>query len=298
MRMKVRNIDLMLVDAEHAAYRAYYVHTVPGHELMTSRGTLSGCFYGFFSILKKKIEEYGPKDLVVCWGDKTVNLKRRKIYPSYKLNRTTKPMDFVNQVEDIKYALYLMMIEQCYSPEYEADDVIATISNRFLDDSSGDVIILSGDKDMCQLVSDRVFVLNPKSGGKSQDVLLDREKVFEKFGVYPELLADYLTLLGDDTDNIPGVSGIGEKTATKILVENGPIRNWIQSIDMITASDKVKSSLKETVQQLFISKRLISLTHSSVDLKGVVDTNPYESADEIFDKYEMKKIRPEGLTLR
>jgi 5'-3' exonuclease len=178
---------------------------------------------------------------------------------------------------------------------YEADDLIATLVHQFnegriLDDTC---LIVSGDKDMFQLITNGVHVVSPAIGYAKHDVEYDEAKAKEKFGVSPDMLADYLSLLGDNSDNIPGVAKVGEKTALQLLIDNGPIRNWINSIDTITATDKIKQNLRDSREQLFINKKLISLKNVKVTLNTPPVPTDLPLVESVFNKYEMRKIRPE-----
>lgn len=312
MKLKLREIDLLLIDGEYVAHRAHYAFTKgePHEWLQTASGLLSGCFYGFFQILLRKIQDYSPKRVVVCWGDKRGNLKRRQIFADYKAQRDAAPIALLDQVADIQASLFCLGIEQFTSAGYEADDVIATIVQQQFEpenicNDSAKCVIVSGDKDLLQLINKQVFVVSPASGFVKSDIEYNEDKVEEKYGVSVKMLADYLTLLGDKVDNIPGVEGVGEKTAAKLLNDNGPIYDWFSKTESIQASEKVKQKLSQSRKQMVISKKLISLKDLNVPLDKVKtwlsvviqddDDMVLErgAVQDIFDKYEMKKIRPE-----
>ncbi len=299
MRIKVKQnslfsdkIDLLLIDGEYSLYRSHFAYSKPGIFLSTSSGTPSGAFYGFFSSLYKWLDTYGAESNIICWGSKRSDLRRRDLLPSYKSHRLQMPSELYNQEKDVKKALHMMQFPQYVSAGYEADDVIA----RFVYSSSiaypeRKVIIITADKDMRQLITESVKVIKPDSKG---DVIFNTTKVREDFGVGPELLSDYLSLLGDDVDGIEGIPSIGEKTAAKLLQDNGGIKNWFNDIENINATDKIKKMLSENKDRLVLNKRLISLAESktiTVNILNEVEEN--ETAEEIFDRYEMKKFRPE-----
>lgn len=300
------NLGLMIVDGDYLFYRAHFAYSVyhgPQGALKTSTGLDSGAFYGFFSMLLRKIETYSPKQIIICWGDKRSNLERRKLFSSYKESRVSMSSDFFSQLLDVKEALFLMNIEQYLNIGYEADDIIATFAHKFEQDKklndSEMCMIVSNDKDLLQLVTDKIFVTSSSSGRVKGDVIYTVEKVVEKFGVPPNILADYLSLVGDNSDGIPGVDGVGPRTAVKLLLENGPIKNWIGRLSDVNIKDSIKNKISQSLQQLVINKKLISL--KSVNLIPILvefkDSLSYKSASEVFDKYEMRKIRPESILI-
>jgi len=301
LQIKFNTTDILLIDGDYVAHRAYYAHTYlykPELTLHTSTGKLSGCFYGFFQIILKEISDFSPKEVIVFWGDKKSNLFKSQLYSSYKSQRKLPPKELFSQVQDIKTSIcYLPNIKQYLTPKYEADDLIATYINNFANDRK--CIILSGDKDFFQLVSDKVLVSFLSIEKHKYDDLWDKDRVIKKFGVSPENFADYLALIGDKSDNIPGVKGIGPKTAVKLLNDNGPIKVWFNQIENIKANNKIKNLLFQYKDNLYLSKKLISLKNINVPLNPInfstlIDSN-FNNLNEIFDSYEMVKIRPEDL---
>lgn len=295
MKLSVITTDLMIVDGDYLSHRGYYAFTRldnPSATLRTSTGIESGAFYGFFSLLLRKIRDYGPKKIAICWSDKRSNLQRMSILPTYKSNRDDTPTSLISQTEDIKKALFYLNIPQYLTPTREADDLIAGLVERSKK-ADLNVRIISNDKDFMQLVSDKVSLVNLATGAVKVDKEYFLKEVEERYGIPPSLIADYLSLIGDSSDGIPGVEGIGPKTASKILRENGPIRDWFKSIDTMKASDTIKKKLQESKEKLIINKKLISLVSSrDVDILPVFFEELNENEDIIFDKYEMKKIRP------
>jgi len=159
------------------------------------------------------------------------------------------------------------------------------------------IVIISNDKDMLQLVNERVTVCTPSH---SNYVEYTTEKVKEKFGITPDFLSDYLCLVGDSSDNVPGVAGIGPKTAVQLLNDNGRIRDWFANIRDITTSAYIKSVLIGNRENMVISKRLVTLNDfydaplDKLDFKG---RELSSSPEPIFDKYEMTEIRPYNFLL-
>lgn len=285
--------EILLIDGEYLLYRSYFAFNRPGNVLMTSDGLLSGAFYGFFSYLLKYLERYGAENNIVCWGSHRKDLKRLEILPTYKHDRKEMPPELRRQEEDIKKSLCSMQFSQYTSAGYESDDVIAHfVQTTSLLHPDRRAYIVTGDKDLRQLVTDYVKVIAPTNGG---DVVHNVSKVTEDFGVGPELLADYLTLVGDSSDGIEGIPSIGEKTAAKLLQDNGPIKDWFNDIDSIKATDRIKQTLQDHQEQLVVNKTIISLAKCDIIPVNMIvmdDVDP-ETIDKLFDQYEMKKIRPE-----
>ena len=194
----------MVVDSEAMFHRAYHAFTSDKICLRTSTGALSGGFHGFFSMLYNQVQSFSPKEMIFCWGDKRANLLRRNIYPAYKGNRSDTPRErFDEQLFDVQLVLDVMGFVQYTSQGYEGDDVIATVVKDrlqpYLDsDPTAVIAILSSDKDMLQLVNNRVTVYHVASSIPTE---FTPAKVEEKYGVTPALFADYLCLVGDDNDN-------------------------------------------------------------------------------------------------
>jgi DNA polymerase-1 len=286
--------ELLLIDGEYLLYRSYFAFNRPGNSLKTSTGKLSGAFYGFFSYLAKYLDRYGAENNIICWGSHRTDLKRLEILPTYKHDRKSMPMELRVQEQDIKSALSSIQFSQYTSTGYESDDVIAHfIYTTALLHPDRKAFIVTGDKDLRQLITKDVQVIAPTTGG---DTVHNISKVTEDFGVGPELLADYLTLVGDTSDGIEGIPSIGEKTAAKLLQENGAIKDWFNDIFSIIATEKIKQVLQDHREQLIINKTVISLT-KCVDIPvirlSMADGENPTTVNTLFDLYEMKKIRPE-----
>jgi len=299
MKIQLKKAELLIIDADYICHRAYHAYTnpmTPASILKTRSGILSGVFFGFFSLLLRKIEEYDPTIVAVAWGDQRDNLWRKDVLPTYKHGRSIMPDEFRSQIEDIKLALCALPVDQYFSPRYEADDIIAKLVQVAKEVGKKGVYIATRDKDMFQLVDSTTTVLNLGVKANVRDEEFTPDKVEEKFGVGPELIADYLSLIGDTADGIDGVKGIGPKTAVDILKKNGPIKTWYCSIPSINASEKVKSSLWEAREQLYINKRVISLKNAmyKIELQTIFYDVDLKFCTELFDKYQMQKIRPEN----
>jgi len=235
---------IFLVDGNAYIHRAY--HALP--PLTNSKGEEVGAVYGFTRMLNKIIQQRAEY-LVVCF-DYPAPTFRHQEFEEYKATRKEIEPALAGQIplaKEIVDALNITLIEK---EGYEADDLIATLGEKF--SSLGEVIIVTGDKDALQLVNDNVFVLN-----EPKNILYTKEKVKEKYGVGPEKLTDIFGLSGDPIDNIPGVLGIGEKTALKLVQQFGSIENLYNNLDKL--SERLKENLEKSKENAFLSKKLVTL---------------------------------------
>ena len=241
-----KNKPLILVDGSSYLYRAF--HAMP--QFTNSRGEPTGAAYGIVNMLRKLLAEYDPAHIAVVFDAKGETF-RDAIYADYKANRPPMPEELRAQIEPIHAivratGLPLLMIEGV-----EADDVIATLAVRAAKDGM-DTLICTGDKDMAQVVDDRINLIDTMS-----DTYYDRQAVVEKFGVPPERINDYLALIGDTVDNIPGVPKVGPKTAAKWLQQYGSLDEIIVHADEI--GGKVGENLRASLKQLSLARELTTI---------------------------------------
>lgn len=253
---------IVLVDGMSILYRAFY--GLPG--LRTSKGVPTNAVYGFLNILFKIIDEELPEYLVIAF-DTNKPTFRHEMYEDYKGTRKPMPDDLVTQVPIVKEVLDAMGISMVEKPGYEADDIIGSLSKR--GDSQGyNVTVVSGDRDLLQLATDKIKIRIPKTkstGTEIEDYFA--KDVKEKYQVTPTEFIDVKGLMGDPSDNIPGVPGIGEKTATKLIVEFGSIENAHDHIEDVKPK-RAKESLEENYDLALKSKELATIvTDWDLDFK-------------------------------
>jgi DNA polymerase-1 len=236
----------ILVDGSSYLYRAY--HALP--PLTTPRGEPTGAIYGVTSMLRKLINEYQP-DLIAVVFDAKGKTFREEIYADYKANRPPMPDELQAQVEPLHELIRAMGIPLLEIPRVEADDVIGTLVRQAVEQGL-DVLISTGDKDLAQLVNEHVTVVNTMDNTR-----LNREAVIKKFGVPPERIIDLLALVGDKIDNIPGVPGVGPKTAVKWLTEYGSLDGVMTNAQNIKG--KVGERLRAALDQLPVAYRLATI---------------------------------------
>jgi DNA polymerase-1 len=270
---------LVLVDASGYLFRAY--HALP--KLTNSHGEATGALVGVLNMLRKLIDEQRPDYIGVVF-DAAGPTFRDALYADYKANRPPMPDDLREQLEPLKEIIRAMGLPLLVVPDVEADDVIGTLASRAAADGIR-TLVSTGDKDMAQLVDEHVTLVNTMS-----DSVLDPAGVEEKFGVPPQRIVDYLSLMGDSIDNIPGVPKCGPKTAAKWINEYGSLDGVIEHADQIKG--KIGESLRESLEQLPLSRELTTIKRD-VELDfAPQDLKPREpDVDTLRDWYERIESR-------
>lgn len=243
---------LVLIDGHSLIYRAFFA--LPP-TLTTSDGLITNAVYGFTSMLLKLLKDEEPAVVVVAL-DKGEPTFRHERYEDYKSHREETPEALENQFPLVREILNALQIPQLEMAGYEADDILATLAKKG-EGEGHDVLIVSGDRDVFQLVSDKVKVLTTRRG-ISDVVLYDREKVLERYGLPPERMVDLLGLKGDPSDNIPGVAGIGEKTAVRLLQEFGDLEGVIANVESISPT-RFREAVRAHTAEARLSKELAQL---------------------------------------
>ncbi|KRW83834.1 DNA polymerase I [Marinobacter sp. P4B1] len=270
---------VVLVDGSSYLFRAY--HALP--PLTTSKNHPTGAIKGVVSMLRR-LEQDFPESKVVVVFDAKGKTFRHDMYEEYKANRPPMPEDLAMQIEPIHNIVRAMGLPLLIVPGVEADDVIGTLAHEAT--SKGiDVVVSTGDKDMAQLVSDHVTLINTMT-----ETAMDRDGVVEKFGVTPEQIIDYLALVGDKVDNIPGVNKCGPKTAVKWLQAYNDLDNLIEHAGEIKG--KIGEYLREAIDTLPLSRELATI-RLDVELEfGLEDLTEREQDDdsllELFKEYEFR----------
>lgn len=270
---------LVLVDGSSYLYRAF--HALP--PLSNSRGEPTGAVLGVLNMLQKLCKEESPQLIAVVF-DAPGRTFRDALFESYKAQRSPMPDDLRAQLQPLLDCVDAMGLPLLRIEGVEADDVIGTLAKRAAADGV-DVLISTGDKDMAQLVDERITLVNTMTGSR-----LDREGVKKKFDVWPEQIVDYLALVGDTSDNIPGVPKVGPKTAAKWLNEYGTLDNLIANADAITG--KVGESLRASLKDLELSRKLATLdcdVSLTQDYESLVQREPNrERLRELYTRLELR----------
>lgn len=279
--------SLAVLDGNSLLYRAFYA--IPG--LTTREGIPTNAIHGFLNMLLKLKEDINP-DFVVVAFDKSKKNFRHKEFEDYKAGRKQTPPELVTQFPMIREILTKMKISIFELEGYEADDLIGTISVLGEKDDM-DIYVVTGDKDALQLATDNVKVVINKKGITDKEIY-DRKRFLEDFGVTPTQFIDVKGLMGDKSDNIPGVPGVGEKTAFKLIKEYGSIENLLANTEKVSGK-KLKESLTEYSEQAILSKRLATIITEvpmDISLENLKTKGDFfnEEVKEFCVKYELKSL--------
>jgi len=277
--MSEKKPPLILVDGSSYLFRAF--HAMP--PLENSKGQPTGAVYGVINMLRKLRDEYQPENMAVVFDAKGKTF-RNDMYPEYKANRPPMPDDLRGQIAPLHELVEALGFPMIVIPGVEADDVIGTYAKQATEQKI-EVLISTGDKDLAQLVNPHVTLINTMN-----NYLMDEAGVMAKFDVPPETIIDYLALMGDAADNIPGIPKVGPKTAAKWLKLYGTLDNLVEHADEIKG--KVGESLRENLSQLPLSKELTTIK-CDVELEQQITelalkpTQP-EKLKEIYTELEFK----------
>ncbi|WP_203246675.1 DNA polymerase I [Sporosarcina beigongshangi] len=285
---------IVLLDGNSLAYRAFFALPL----LTNDNGIHTNAVYGFTMMLQNILADEKPTHILVAW-DAGKTTFRHSTYGEYKGGRQKTPPELSEQFPYLRKLLEAYQIPQYELDQYEADDIIGTLSKTG-DADQAEVVVISGDKDLTQLASGHTTVYITRKG------MTDIEKytpdhVREKYGIEPHQIIDMKGLMGDASDNIPGVPGVGEKTALKLLKEYGSVENVYKSIDAITAK-KLKENLTDNEEQAYMSKVLATI-EVNAPIKVTIDDLSYEGPDldkvisiyqELKFKTLLEKIAPQA----
>lgn len=278
---------LFLIDGMALAFRSFFAFQRP---LYRADGLPTAAIYGTAVFLNKLMTEERP-DFIACALDTAEPTFRHAMYPEYKGTRSAMPDDLSKQMPYIFDLFVKMGCPVIKQPGFEADDIIGTLARRFASPDL-DVFIVSGDKDFMQLVSEHTFVYVPK---KNEDAhVYDAAAVREKFGCSPERVIDVLALMGDSVDNVPGVPGIGEKTAAQLIASYGSLEGIYERVEAITAK-KQKENLLAYKADAFLSRKLVTIDTQmplSADLGDFsIDIEAALAQPELLDFYQSMEFK-------
>jgi DNA polymerase-1 len=279
--------ELFLIDGNSLAYRAFFA--LP-ESIATSTGVPTNAIFGFASMLVKILTDYGPKATVVVWDAGYTG--RKEIYSDYKAQRSTRPDLLKEQWPAFEPLVEAFGYKNLRVDGYEADDVIASIAATARNsDPPIPVMVVTGDRDAYQLVDDGVQIMTT-SRGITDTRVYDRDGVIDRYGIPPELVPDFIGLKGDTSDNIPGVPGIGDKTAADLLQRFGSLEGVLEHIDDISGA-KRKQNLTEHADEARVSKQLATAVRDipvGIDLADFVSADPDRSQlREVFRRYELRE---------
>ena len=271
--------NLYIIDGSAIAYRSYFGMIRAG--LTRSDGFPTGACYAFINSLLNLMENRDP-DHVVMVFDASEKTFRHDIYPEYKATREAMPDDLVQQLPYIHDLTKALNIKVIIEPGFEADDVLGTLANKARAEGL-EVYMVTGDKDLMQMLNDNIYMYKP-GRGKKEDEIITQKELQEKWNVRPEQVADFLALKGDSSDNIPGVKGIGEKRAARLLNKFDSIEDIYKNLDDIE-STRLKNYLKKGEEQAHFSKRLTTI---DTDVDVTLDLQNFKH--ENFNKDKLLEI--------
>ena len=284
---------LLLIDGNSIMNRAFY--GIMGNKMLSSNGKYTNAVYGFLAILFKNLEDLNPDYIAVSF-DLKAKTERHKLFEGYKANRHGMPEELAQQMPMIKEVLKAMNIDIVEMEGYEGDDILGTLS-KYGEKQNLDVTILSGDRDTFQLATDKVTIRIPRTKqGKTETDEYDRKKVIEEYGLEPKALIEVKGLQGDTSDNIPGVPGIGPKTAISLIQKYGTIDNLYKSIEDGTddLKGKNKESIIENKDMAFLSRTLgkINVNVPIEDTLEELKTEEWDKAKvlELFREWNFKRF--------
>ncbi|WP_203804810.1 DNA polymerase I [Mycobacterium heckeshornense] len=279
---------LLLLDGNSLAFRAFYA--LPAENFKTAGGLTTNAVYGFTAMLINLLRDEQPTHVAAAF-DVSRETFRADRYPEYKANRTSAPDEFHGQIDITKEVLAALGITVLAEPGFEADDIIATLATQ-AEKEGYRVLVVTGDRDALQLVSDDVTVLYPRKG-VSDLTRFTPEAVVEKYGLTPKQYPDFAALRGDPSDNLPGIPGVGEKTAAKWIAEYGSLEGLVDNVD--TVKGKVGDALRTHLASVVRNRELTELIRD-VPLAQTPDTLRLQPWDRdhihrLFDQLEFRVLR-------
>jgi len=277
-----------IIDGTALSYRSYFAFI--RNPLITSKGENTSAVFGFALSILRLIKEEKPDYLVITFDSKEPTF-RHKMYPEYKATREKMPNEIIDALPRIDQVVDALRIPTIQMPGYEADDIMGTLAYRAYN-AGLTVYLVTGDKDLMQLVNDRTYWFNLRKTGEENEVL-DPDGVREKFGVLPEAVIDVLGLMGDTSDNIPGVAGVGKKTAVKLIDEYHTLENVLENIDAIPQKS-LRERLAEHRDQALLSRQLVIIDRDvplEYDLESYKLHEPdTEKASSLFKELEFSSL--------
>ena len=278
----------MLLDGNSLAYRAFYA--LPAENFKTQGGLTTNAVYGFTAMLINLLRDEQPTHIAAAFDVSRQTFRVDK-YPEYKAGRSSTPDEFRGQIDITKEVLAALGITVLAEAGYEADDLIATLATQ-AEDEGYRVLVVTGDRDSLQLVSDDVTVLYPRKG-VSELTRFTPEAVVEKYGLTPQQYPDFAALRGDPSDNLPGIPGVGEKTASKWIVEYGSLQSLVDNVDAVKG--KVGDALRANLSSVVLNRELTDLV-KDVPLAQTPDTLRMQPWDRdqihrLFDDLEFRVLR-------
>ncbi|MGG0716798.1 5'-3' exonuclease H3TH domain-containing protein [Robertmurraya massiliosenegalensis] len=281
------NKHLMLVDGMALLFRSFYATAVNNYFMINSKGTPTNALFGFVKHLFAAKDQFNPTHIICCW-DMEGPTHRAKLFPDYKANRSEAPLELLPQFSLVKDLVSSLDIPNVGIKGYEADDCIGTIVDELSNDTK--ITVVTGDKDLLQIINNHASVAILKKGIGNYDVFTV-DKFVEDYGILPSQFSDVKALMGDSSDNYPGVMGIGEKTALKLIKEFKSIDGLLENLDKLTKGQKTK--IEKDLQSLELS-RVLAKIHNQVPIEYNLEHSELKidrsKAMNMFEELEFKGL--------
>ncbi|OEH94302.1 5'-3' exonuclease [Bacillus solimangrovi] len=278
---------VLLVDGMALLFRSFYATAMSGYYMVNSKGVPTNAIYGFVKHLLAAKQEIKPTHIVCCWdmGSKTY---RTELYPEYKANRGEPPVELIPQFDLVKDVVEAFDIPNVGLVGYEADDCLGTLAKQY--EENAKVTILTGDQDLYQLINPNIEIMLLQKGYGNYK-FMNEQMLMEERGLLPQQIVDLKALMGDTSDNYPGVKGIGEKTAIKFLLQYESIEGLLSNIDGLTKAQRTK--IENNIDMLHLSRKLAAIECNvpvSCDLvDGLININSHKVTT-MLEELEFKNI--------
>ncbi|SFP45338.1 5'-3' exonuclease [Salibacterium halotolerans] len=249
----MKNSHILLIDGMALLFRGFYATSVYGNYMYNNQNTPTNAVYGMLKHFLKAVEAFRPSHIICCW-DMGSTTFRTSLYPDYKANRSDPPEELIPQFDMAKEAMTAFDVPNIGVPWFEADDCIGTIAGQA--DPSSKVTVLTGDQDLLQLITPNVDIAVMKKG-QGHYTVFNENNIMEEKGYCPGRVVEMKALMGDTTDNYPGVKGIGEKTALKLLNEYGSLDSLLEQMDKLPKG--IKNKIETHMDMLHLSRHLAAI---------------------------------------
>lgn len=281
------NQNVMLVDGMALLFRGFYATAYRGNFMRTDSGVPTNGIYGFLKYLLDAVDTFQPSHVICCWdmGSRTF---RTELYESYKGNREAPPEELIPQFDLVKEVVQAFDIPNVGVEGFEADDCIGTLAGQF--SKNMEVLILTGDQDILQLLDHHVSVIIMKKG-QGNYAVYQPDSFYEEKGIQPPQMVDLKGLMGDSSDHYPGVKGIGEKTALKLLQEYETIDGILQNLERLP--NGVRKKIEENLDMMHLSRKLAQIhceAPITCSLEEAVWQMNHEKVKQRFEELEFQKL--------
>ncbi|MEH7345237.1 5'-3' exonuclease H3TH domain-containing protein [Bacillus sp. JJ1532] len=277
--------SFMLVDGMALLFRAYFATAVHGQFMVNSKGVPTNGVYGFVKHFLAAVSNFNPSHVAVCWdmGSKTF---RTDMYDGYKANRPEAPVELIPQFDLVKEVVESFDVPNIGLKGYEADDCIGTIASHVKEDAF--VNIITGDQDILQLLDERISVVLLQKGYGNY-LVHTKDTFYEEKGIHPRQMIDLKAFMGDSSDNYPGVKGIGEKTALKLLQQFGHIEGVLENLDQLSKAQRTK--IEQDLEMLHLSRQLAEIK-CDVPVECGLDHARFSiNRDKVINKFDEIEFR-------